>query len=973
MKTSTLNLSSLLVVCIGTIGLGHTQMNFSNANGRLHSQTGVAGSNAGIHSGNTVVVVDVDNNGLDDISKLDENRYLRIEYQQGGGAFTIANAVFDIGAGNDDIWGASMADVDHNGYKDYLYAGWGNGARLIQLNGTGTGNLGIIALPNGNIASQNCNFMDINNDGWEDIFVCNDVNESRIWVNSGTGTFPAEQGNGPYINFDVTAGAAAPNDESGNYGSVWTDFDNDGDVDFYIAHCRQGQPSGDLRRFDVLFENNGANVFTSNAAAHGLSSDEQDWTSSFGDVDNDGDFDLVLTGHEAGNTNRLMLNDGSGNFTFSSALSFGSTPQQSFMEDFDNDGWIDVLFSGTTQQVMHRNNGDGTFTVVSNATLGFTGTWISFAAGDLNHDGKIDIYSSYGSIYNNPSASDDDVYWMNSTTNNNNFLTLDLRGTTSSDGALGARVYIYGPWGVQTREVRASESYGTMNSFKLHFGLGTASTVDSVVINWPASPNQTIVNPTINQFLVITEGTCVSPNNVITYTGSPIICSPGTLTLFATTGAGYTYLWSTGATSDSINVSVVGDYNVRVTAPGNACVSWSPLAAISVDPIETPTITASGSTTFCLGGSVTLSSSELTGNTWNTTETTSSILVTTAGTYSLNYAGACQAWPSNSIVVTLLTAPSAPVTTDDIIPIAGTGNLTSTGTDISWYDAAVAGTLVGTGSPFTTPFVSTNTTYYSEDAISFGGLTGNLGQVDHSGTNYNGVTYNGFLVFDVISNATLNSVKVYTDTPGNRTIELRNSIGTVLNSLVVNLPADTTVVTLNFPMVPGTNYKLGTNSAANNATFGDISPVLRRSTTLVAYPYTLAGGAVSITTASAGANYYYFYDWNVTVAATDICTSPRTPATVYITAGIDPASEYNIKVYPNPASDFVNVEFTTPESGEAMLSVFDMLGKKVYDLNLGVINGTVIRTINTSTYAKGMYNLKLTINNKDYNTRIVVK
>lgn len=957
--------------------VGNAQIKFVNANSVLHSETGTVGSNGNIHSGNTMVVVDVDNNGMDDIAKLDENRYLRIEYQSGGGNFTIANSVLDIGAGNDDIWGASMADVDHNGIKDYLYAGWGNGVRLIRLNAAGTGNLGITALPSGGIASQNCNFMDINNDGWEDIFVCNDVNEAKIWVNSGTGTFPAEQNDGPYIDFDINPGTAAPNDESGNYGSVWTDFDGDGDVDLYIAHCRQGYPSGDIRRVDVLFENNGSNVFTSTAASHGLFSNTQDWTSSFGDIDNDGDFDLFLTGHEAGNTNRILINDGAGNFTPSvtqPTLSYGSTPQQSFMEDFDNDGWIDVVISGTTQQVMHRNNGDGTFTVVSNTALGFTGTWISFACGDLNHDGQVDIYSSYGSIYNNP-GSTDDIYWKNATNNGNNFFTLDLRGTASSDGALGARAYIYGPWGVQTREVRASESYGTMNSFKLHFGLGTATAIDSVVIDWPAagSPTTHIVNPTINQIMVVVEGTCQSPDNVITYVGTPVICSPNTFTLNAPTGSGYTYLWSNGATTSSINVASAGDYNVRVTAPGNACVSWSPIVNVSIDPNETPTITAGGPTTFCPGSSVTLTSSSATGNTWTTSETTQSISATTAGTYTTTYAGVCQNWVSNSIVVTLLTPASSPVTTDDVIPAPGTGTLTATGTTVKWFDALTGGSQVGTGSPFVTPFVSSNTTYYAQDEVSYGATTGNVGQVNHAGTDYNGTTYNGWLIFDVANNSTLNTVKVYTNTAGNRTIELRDNLGTVINSTVVNIPVDTSVITLNFPLTPGTNYQLGTNDGANNTTFGNVSPILKRSTTGVSYPYTLAGGAVTITSASAAANYYYFYDWNVSVDPTDICASVRTPATVFITNGIDPQSQYDISVYPNPSTEFVNVEFTAPESGEAMLSVYDMLGKKVYDLNMGTVNGNVIKTINTSTYAKGVYTIKLTINKTEYTTKVIVK
>src|SRR5207247_105232 len=59
--------------------------------------------------------------------------------------------------------------------------------------------------------------------------------------------------------------------DSGNYGSVWTDFDNDGDLDLYIAHCRQSTSSYiDQRRRDRLFINDGFNVFTENATSTGI-------------------------------------------------------------------------------------------------------------------------------------------------------------------------------------------------------------------------------------------------------------------------------------------------------------------------------------------------------------------------------------------------------------------------------------------------------------------------------------------------------------------------------------------------------------------------------------------------------------------------------------------------------------------------------------------------------------------------------
>jgi hypothetical protein len=136
---------------------------------------------------------------------------------------------------------------------------------------------------------------------------------------------------------------------------------------------------------------------------------------------------------------------------------------------------------------------------------------------------------------------------------------------------------------------------------------------------------------------------------------------------------------------------------------------------------------------------------------------------------------------------------------------------------------------------------------------------------------------------------------------------------------------------------------------------------------------------VDITTGNNGSSdvnaYYYFYNWVVEVTPTDVCVSARTPATITVTAGsgIEDNSGFDISVYPNPTTDYVNVEFTTPETGEAMIAVYDMLGKKIYDINLGKVNGTVIKTISTSTLAKGVYNVKLTINDSEFSTRVIVK
>lgn len=979
----------LSIISIGLASItSYSQLSFIDGNNLLHSETGVLGSNAGIFSGNAVCVVDVNGDGYDDIVKLDNNQYVRIEYQQPGGTFT-HQYIGQFPTTN--CWGMSMGDVDKNGYKDVLYCG-GSQAYLMKLNNTGTGILGsVISLPNGNIFSQNGNFCDANNDGWLDIFVCNDVDESRLWLNDGTGSFPTENNN-TYINFDLTPGTgpgpalsgSAPNhqwDESGNYSSIWTDIDDDGDVDLYIVHCRQGGNPGDLRRTNVLFRNNGNGTYTgiNQAAQIGiLASNDQDWTASFGDIDNDGDFDVFMTKHDK--SQEWYLNNGNGTYTSAGTFTYpNNTAIQSLYEDLDNDGFVDLIFTGMGGQTprFYRNNGNGTFTQLNYSSLGMTGNFGSFAAGDLNHDGKIDLYVSYHSSYNTPSGTTVDRLWLNNTNNGNNFLTLVLQGTTSNSGGVGARAYIYGSWGVQTREVRASESYGTLNSYHLHFGLGTATQADSVIVRWPSGQVSKLVCPVpANQFVNIVEGNpscllaCTSVN--ITAGGPTTICPGDVLTL--TAPAGYSYQWSNGATTQSIDVTSAGTYNVVVSS-GPSCSATAPSIVVTENPAENPVISALGDTEFCPGGSVVLQAA---GGSpvWNTGETTTTITATQDGEYYFYIQGLCQPWYSDTITVTLFdnTAPSASGTT---ITSPQSVTLNATGSNVSWWDAPTGGNMLGTGNTFVTPVLSSTTTYYVQDDHEYNGFIGNVGSTDIAGAGYSIASLNGYLIFDVLNNCRLNSVEVSTDSAGIRIIELRSASGTVLQSAMVNIPAGTSTVDLGFDLTPGT-YQLGTNTAQNNTEFGANTPYLKRNQSGATYPYVLTdlisitGGHTGTTPTSAA--YYYFYNWEVEVLPI-VCSSARTPVTVdYVnTSGLNEEESTQFLVYPNPATNWVNVEFNISESAPAQLEVADMTGRKVVVMDLGNVNGKVTKTLQTNGFAQGVYNVTLTVGAKTYHTLVVIK
>ncbi|MBL7955213.1 MAG: HYR domain-containing protein, partial [Flavobacteriales bacterium] len=130
----------------------------------------------------------------------------------------------------------------------------------------------------------------------------------------------------------------------------------------------------------------------------------------------------------------------------------------------------------------------------------------------------------------------------------------------------------------------------------------------------------------------VLDGTPAIPT--ITASGPTTFCSGGSVTLTSSSTTGN--LWSNGATTNSITVNTAGTYKVTVT-DANGCSSASASISVTLNtPPATPVITASGPTTFCSGGTVTLTSSSASGNLWSNGATTNSITVNTAGSYAVS-------------------------------------------------------------------------------------------------------------------------------------------------------------------------------------------------------------------------------------------------------------------------------------------------------------------------------------------------
>ncbi|MCW5921565.1 MAG: VCBS repeat-containing protein [Saprospiraceae bacterium] len=919
------------------------------------------------YSGVAIAVLDMDGDGRDDIVRMNQGYQMAVEFQMAPNQPFVRLPIGLVGSDPDDSqWGICAGDLDNNGFPDVLTGGAYDGIKVAMANASASAyTLKTLTAPGTFV--QCVNFADINNDGWLDAFVCHDDGTSRIFGNDGAGNLALQPG---WMNLATVP----PSDNSGNYGSVWSDVNNDGYLDLYIAKCRTGVNSpNDGRRINQLFLNNGNGTYSQDTTnASGLRIGAQSWTADFGDIDNDGDMDCFITNHDV--SSQLLDNDGTGHFTDITMAAglfnmVGGLPIQGIFRDFDNDGFVDILVSGTVHYLL-RNNGDKTFSVVTGL---FDNNQIeSVAVGDLNHDGFMDIYAGYANIYTEPSDIPD-ALWLNAG-NDNNFFGLTLRGVQSNRSAVGAKVQLHSALGTQTREVRAGESYGIMNSMQIHFGMGQLTTIDSVKVYWPSGTVDALYSPAVNQYLTLEEGGCIVPP-VVAYSDGPATICAGQSVVLNVADAYNNYLWSNGvAASPSVTIGASGNYRVTVTN-SEGCTAVSNIVMVVVDPDETPVLALSGDTIFCNGASITLTSSLAASYLWSTGDTTQSITVSQSGAYSVAIQGQCASFSSAPVTVAVLDNPP-PVATGDTIAPNTSAILTATGDQIAWYDASAGGNLLFEGSPFITPPLDANTTYWVANTTIYDEPNQFVGMENYVGTVPIGdVNFNGAIVFDCHVPFRLAKVKVYANNAGVRKIDLRNENGTIIQSKSVNIPVGTTVITLDLDVPIGNNLVLTTDENVNIANLSSLGPRLYRSTQDVSYPYVIPN-VVSIKGSNFGPlRYFYFFNWEIDFYDYR-CTSARVPVLALVdstlSAGI-PAWAEGLRLYPNPASSLLIIEMDKADGGELMMSVLNAQGVRLQSRNMRLYAGPNSFQNDLSALPRGIYWLEFAMSDGVVRRKILVQ
>ena len=422
-------------------------------------------------------IVDMNGDFLDDIVSAVGTTQLVISYQLPNGnfassTFPLTNTVIS------PSWSIAAGDFDNNGYNDLMY-GSGSGVTFLKANNDGSAYT--TSRKTESYLVQRTNFVDINNDGLLDAFACDDNAPNRYYLNDGENLNHIQGGIGDFAS-------------GGNYGSIWFDYDNDGDIDVYIAKCGQGG-SGVGGNIDQLHRNNGDGTFTNVALEANMANPEQTWSGAVGDFNNDGWIDVIVgvNSTSSGGTN-VKRNNGDGTFTSVTTGSgydvFSGMGREYTAHDFDNDGFLDIL--GPNNNIMF---GDGDFHFSPNASNYDIDTF-KRPVGDLNNDGFLDIQNKDKILLNNG--------------NSNNWIDINLHGILSNRNGIGARIEIYGAWGKQIRDVQSGIGFQNMSTLTAHFGIGQETEITQLIIRWPSGTIDTIQNPTNNQTLVVVEGSSLA-------------------------------------------------------------------------------------------------------------------------------------------------------------------------------------------------------------------------------------------------------------------------------------------------------------------------------------------------------------------------------------------------------------------------------------------------------------------------------
>ena len=437
---------------------------------------------------------------------------------------------------NPDMYGIAVmaADYDNDGYIDLLVTGYG---KTILYHNDGNGHFTDVTAKAGIKVDGwaiSSTWLDYNKDGCVDLFVGRYVKfDPKYRAYYAADNYPGpldyegetnklyhNNCDGPFT--DVTDKSGIGAYVGRTMGVTAADFDNDGWDDIYVANDRTE---------NFLFHNKHDGTFEEIANETGTAYGQNGESTSsmgpvFADLEGRGVLDLWVTD---GHYNRLLHNTGKMSFEDIGAETGVSQTNAQYVSwgtgvyDYDNSGQLDILiFHGglihlyPQEHTLFRGLGQGKFADVSREAgpvLSVKSTARGACFADYENNGKMDAFvvnlGDKGVLLHNVST--DTGHWIEiklvgaMTKFDGVGPKVDLKGTMSNRDGIGARVEVFAAGKHHTAERVAGTGYLSQDDARLHFGLGTATTIDKLIVHWPSGREQTLEKLSVDRVLTVQE------------------------------------------------------------------------------------------------------------------------------------------------------------------------------------------------------------------------------------------------------------------------------------------------------------------------------------------------------------------------------------------------------------------------------------------------------------------------------------
>lgn len=519
--------------------------------GVIHSMNSSNGFGGGVS------FFDINNDGLDDLTFVMENDSVVVFLNNGDGFTPLEGMPHIVGETRHAIW----VDYDNDGDNDLFVTTFADGSCRLFRN---EGDLTLIDVTNesglAGLISTNygATFADYDRDGFLDLYLCryigfgsqlDPLNTNALFRNNGDGTFS-----------DVTIEAGVGDGVQLSFMGGWLDFNKDGWPDLYVINDKPGWHNNlYINKGDGTFEN-----MTADAGAHMYNDDPM--SATFADFDNDGDLDWYSsnTGH-ASTRARLMVNEDD---TFTEAAEEYGVALQAWawgaaFFDFNNDtfldlfvatGWTTGHWQAEVPSALYRSEEAQHFTQMPESAFseGSVAASYGVAVGDYNNDGYPDL-----AVLN---AKDYDSFLFRNNGSGNNYVKITLEGTVSNKMAIGSWITLYAQGQPYFHYTRCGENYCGQNSQHLIFGLADATTVDSVIVEFPSGHVDSWYDLPVNEHHYLVEGATIAAPVLASSTE---LCPGQSAQLYASTSL--PVVWNTGATTQLLIVGQSGDYFYTLT------------------------------------------------------------------------------------------------------------------------------------------------------------------------------------------------------------------------------------------------------------------------------------------------------------------------------------------------------------------------------------------------------------------------